>query len=176
MEHVYGILLLYRSVYAAFVNTKWYEAWLERTLLLDPIIFDMWGPGVLSWAPGEHCNIHHARHAGQDTLVVLYLRCSSFLYHKSVGGRGCGQQPGAFFHQPELPRRRGESLVGVRVHHSFWLCLMPSLCVRPAEYRHCLCFFLVSAESRHCLCISAEYRHCFVFLLGFSCQQTQDEL
>ena len=53
MEHVYGILLdekfLYRSVHAAFVNTKWYEAWLERTLLLDPIIFDMWGPGVLSW-------------------------------------------------------------------------------------------------------------------------------
>ena len=36
MEHVYGILLdekfLYRSVHPAFVNTKWYEAWLERTL------------------------------------------------------------------------------------------------------------------------------------------------
>ena len=48
LEHVYGILLdekfLYRSVHAAFVNTKWYEAWLERTLLLDLIIFDMWGP------------------------------------------------------------------------------------------------------------------------------------
>ena len=45
LEHVYGILLdekfLYRSVHAAFVNTKWYEAWLERTLLLHPIIFDM---------------------------------------------------------------------------------------------------------------------------------------
>ena len=58
MEHVYGILLdekfLYRSVHAALVNTKWYEAWLERTLLLDPIIFDMWCPGVLSWAPGQH--------------------------------------------------------------------------------------------------------------------------
>ena len=26
------------------------------------------------------------------------------------------------------------------------------------------------------LCISAESRHCFVFLLGFSCQQNQDEL
>ena len=66
LEHVYGILLdekfLYRSVHAAFVNTKWYEAWLERTLLLDPIIFDMWGPGVLSWAPGDPCNSHHARH------------------------------------------------------------------------------------------------------------------
>ena len=45
MEHVYGILLdekfLYRSVHAAFVNTNWYEAWLERTLLLDPITFDI---------------------------------------------------------------------------------------------------------------------------------------
>ena len=101
MEHVHGMLLdekfLYRSVHAAFVNTKWYEAWLERTLLLDPIIFDMWSPGVLSWAPGEHCNSHHARHTSQDTLVVLCLRCGSFLYHKSVGGRGCGQQPDAFF-------------------------------------------------------------------------------
>ena len=33
LEHVYGILLdekfLYRSVHAAFGNTKWYEAWLE---------------------------------------------------------------------------------------------------------------------------------------------------
>ena len=66
LEHVYGILLdekfLYRSVHAAFVNTKWYEAWLERTLLLDPIIFDMFVPGVLSWAPGDPCNSHHARH------------------------------------------------------------------------------------------------------------------
>ena len=122
MEHVYGILLdekfLYRSVHAAFVNTKWYEAWLERTLLLDPIIFDMWSPGVLSWAPGQHCNRHHARHTGQDTLVVPCLRCGSFLYHKSVGGRGCGQLPDAFFPLPDLPRRRGESLGGVRVLQS----------------------------------------------------------
>ena len=94
MEHVYGILLdekiLYRSVHAAIVNTKWYEAWLVRTLLLDPIIFDMWGPGVLSWAPGQPCKSHHARHTGQDTLVVPCLHCGSFLHHKSVGVRGCG--------------------------------------------------------------------------------------
>ena len=54
LEHVYGALLdekfLYRSVHAAFVNTKWYEACLERTLLWDPIIFDMWIPGVLAGA------------------------------------------------------------------------------------------------------------------------------
>ena len=86
-------------------------------------------------------------------LVDPCLRCGSFLYHKSVGGRGCGQQPDAFFPQPELPRRRGESLVGVRVHHSCWLCLTPSLCV-----------------------FSAESRHCFVFLLDFICQQNHDEL
>ena len=101
LKHVYGILLdekfLYRSVHAASVNTKWYEAWLERTLLLDPIVFDMSGPGVLSWAPGEPCNSHHSRHTGQDTVVVPYLRFGSFLHHKSVGGRGCGQLPDAFF-------------------------------------------------------------------------------
>ena len=66
LEHVYGILLdekfLHRSTHAAFVNTKWYEAWLERTLFLDPIIFDMWIPGVLSWASGQPCNSHHERH------------------------------------------------------------------------------------------------------------------
>ena len=143
LEHVYGILLdekfLYRSVHAAFVNTKRYEAWLERTLLLDPIIFDMWGPGVLSWAPGQPCNSHHARHTGQDTVVVPCLRFGSFLHHKSVGGRGCGQQPDAFFPEPELPRR-GESLVGVRVHHSCWLSLTSSLRVF-SEYHHCLSFF-----------------------------------
>ena len=114
-----------RSFCTGPCNTKWYEAWLERTLLLDPIIFDMWIPGVLSWAPGQPCNSHHSRHTGQDTVVVPYLRCVSFLNQKSVGGRGCGQQPDAFFPLPELPRRRGESLVGVRVHHSCWLSLTP---------------------------------------------------
>ena len=83
LEHVYGILLdekfLYRSVHAAFVNAKWYEAWLERTLLLDPIIFDVWGPGVLSWAPGQPYDSHHSRHTGQDTLVVRCLRFGFFL-------------------------------------------------------------------------------------------------
>ena len=77
LEHVYGILLdekfLYRSVHAAFVNTKWYEAWLERTLLLDPIIFDMWIPGVLSWAPGQPCNSHHSRHIRLASLCAFVL-------------------------------------------------------------------------------------------------------
>ena len=101
MEHAYGILLdekfLYRSVHAAFVNTKWYEAWLERTLLLDPIIFDMWGPGVLSWAPGQPYNSHHARHKTLRHLLFRVCFVGSVLHHKSVGGRGCGQQPDAFF-------------------------------------------------------------------------------
>ena len=97
LEHVYGILLdekfLYRSAHAAFVNTKWYEAWLERTLLLDPIIFDIWNPGVLSWAPGQPYNSHHARHTNQDTLVVPCLRCGFFLL--SQVGRWPRLRPGA---------------------------------------------------------------------------------
>ena len=169
IEHVYGILLdekfLYRSVHAAFVNTKLYEAWLERTLLLDPIIFDMWIPGVLSWAP--------ARHTSQDTLVVPCLRFGSFLNHKSVGGRGCGHQPDAFFPLYELPRRRGESLVGVRVHRSCWLSLTSSLCVF-SEYHHCLCFLqsiaiawvssVVSLRVPPLLEFLWEYHSCFVSL------------
>ena len=39
MELSHGISLdqkvLYRSVHAAFVNTEWHEAWLERTLFLE---------------------------------------------------------------------------------------------------------------------------------------------
>ena len=196
LEHVHGEKFLYRSVHAAFVNRKWYEAWLERILLLDSIIFDMWSPGVLSWAPGEHCNSHHARHTGQDTLVVPHLRCGSFLYHKSVGGRGCGQQPDAFFSSPELPRRRANSWLesafithfGCVSRHRF-VCFPQSLviaCVFSQSLVIALCFFLVFSRVSSLLvyfrrvssllCVSVEYRHCFVFLFGFSCQQTQDEL
>ena len=35
-------------MHAAFVNTKWYEKWSERTLFVDPIINDVRGPGVLT--------------------------------------------------------------------------------------------------------------------------------
>ena len=151
LEHVYGILLdekfLFRSVHAAFVNTKWYEAWLERTLLLDPIIFDMWILGVLSWAPGQPHDSHHARHKTHRHL--LFRVCVVVL--SSVTSRSVAAAAARSLMRFS-PSCRGESLVGVRVHHSFWLCLTPSLCVFPAVYRHCLCFFLVSAESRHCLC------------------------
>ena len=152
MEHVHGILLeyvcgilldekfLYRSVHAAFVNTKWYEAWLERTLLLDPIIFDMWGPGVLSWAPGQPCDSHHAIHTGQDTLVVPCLRFCSFLNHKSVGGRGCGQQHDAFF---PLARAAAATrrILGWSPRSSLMLVVshVISLCVLRV-HPHCLCF------------------------------------
>ena len=174
----------HRSVHAAFVNTKWNQTWLERALLLDPIIFDMWSPGVRSWAPGQLCNSHHARHTGQDTRVVPCLRCGSFLCHKSVGGRGCGQQPVAFFHgflarSAAVTRRslcwsQRSSLILV-VSHAI-------ACVFSAESRHCLCFpqslaiACVFPQSLAIACVSAETRHCFVFLLGFRCQQIYDDL
>ena len=60
-------------------------------------------------------------------------------------------------------RRRGESLVGVRVHHSCWLSLTPSLLVF-SEYRHCLrflqsvaialCFFCWFSQSTTIACVS----------------------
>ena len=65
---------LYRSVHAAFVNTKWYETWSERTLFVDPIICDVHCPGGLSRMQGRLWNCHRTRHTatGQDTLVVPF--------------------------------------------------------------------------------------------------------
>ena len=111
---------------------------------------------------GRQASTDHARHAGQDTVVVPYLRCGSFLYHKSVGGRGCGQQPDAF---SPIPSCRGDvanpwlesafiTHVGCLSRHLF-VCSQSiaiacvSLRVSPShvflllgfsEYRHCLCF------------------------------------
>ena len=65
---------LYRSVRAAFVNTKWYETWLEAQVC------------------SRGCQASLVTVITQDTLVVPCLRCGSFPHHKSVGGRGCGRQ------------------------------------------------------------------------------------
>ena len=177
LEHVYGILLddkfLYRSVHAAFANTKWYEAWLERTLLLDPIIFDMWSPCVLSWAPGSL-----ATATTQDTLGKTHLLFRVFVVVlSSVTSRSVAAAAVSslmrFSLEPDLPRRRGESLVGVSVHHSCWLCLTPSLCVYFRRDSSLLVYF------RRVSPVLVSFRRVsplLVFLLGFSCQQIQDEL
>ena len=121
LEHVYGILLdekfLYRSVHAAFVNTKWYEAWLERTLLLDPIIFDMWGPGVLSWAPGDPCDRHLARH---DLSIHSLCSVSTPWVLFSITSRSVAAAAASSLSRFSCsPSCRGESLVGVRFSHMF---------------------------------------------------------
>ena len=74
----------------------------------------------------------------QDTppLVVPCLRCCSFLYHKSVDGRGCGQQPDAFFplaRAPAATRRilgwSPRSSVMLVVSHAIALCFPKSLVI-----------------------------------------------
>ena len=129
----------------------------------------------------------------QDTppLVVPCLRCGSFLCHKSVCGRGCGQQPrlvqtavfcvdprwststascsststascstrsfctGTRNFSPCPSCRRGESLVGVRVHQSCrFVCFPQSLviaCVFPQSLVIALYFRRVS--SLHCISV-----------------------
>ena len=74
-------LFLHRCVHAAFVNTKWYEKWSERTLFVDPIINDVQGLCVLTRTQGQLLNCHDTRHTatGQDTLVVPCLRWSSLI-------------------------------------------------------------------------------------------------
>ena len=142
LEHVYGILLdekfLYRSVHAAFVNTQWYEAWLERTLLLDLIIFDTWGPGVLSWAPGEPCKSHQSRHkTHRHLLFSVCVLTRSSMTSRSVAAAAASSLS-RFSCSPSC---RGESLVGVRFSHMFgclachlsvsFCCVPPLLEFRP---------------------------------------------
>ena len=166
LEHVYGILpdekFLYRSVHTAFMNTKWYGAWLERTQLLDPIIFDMWIPGV-------PCNSHHSRHTGQDTVVVPYLRFW-FFPPSQVG-------PAFITHVGCLSRHLFVCSQSIDI--ACVSCRVSPLLVFPSEYRHCLCFFCWFSQSTTILCVSlrvspllvflllvfSEYRHCFSFFL-----------
>ena len=149
LEHVYGILLdekfLYRSVHAAFVITKWYEAWLERTLLLDPIIFDMWIPGVLSWAPGSLVTA-----ITQDTLVKtqsLFCICVvvlSSITSRSVAASGARSLMRFSLVSAAAATRRilgwsPRSSLMLIVSHATALCAsrrVSSLLVVPAEYRH----------------------------------------
>ena len=181
LEHVYGIVLdekfLYRSVHAAFVNTKWYEAWLERTLLLDPIIFDMWIPGVLSRAPGPASWQPSRKTQDTPPLVVPCLRCGSFLYHKSVGGRGCGQEPDAFFPLARAAAAtwrilgwnpRSSLILVVSLAISFCVSRrVSSLLVFLAESRHCLCFLLVGFSRVSSLLV-------FLMLVFAVCLNSQD--
>ena len=138
MEHVYGILLdekfLHKSVHAAFVNTKWYEAWLDRTLHLDPIIYD-----VLSWKPSLPRNSHHARHKTHRHL--LFRICVVFFFPLPQVDRQPRLRPAAHVlmrfstvSQPILSRRRGESLLeSVFITHfacvSFLVCRVTPLLV-----------------------------------------------
>ena len=63
MELAHGILLdqklLRMCVRAAFVNTKRYETWWERTLFVDPIVNDVCGPNVLTWLHCDPCDRTH---------------------------------------------------------------------------------------------------------------------
>ena len=179
MEHVYGILLdekfLYRSVHAAFVNTKWYEAWSERTLFLDPVICNVREPGVLSRMQGQACNCHRTRHRTSITSRSVAAAAASSLMRFSPG-----------------PFCRGESLVGVRVHQSCWLCLTPSLCVHFRRVSSLLmyfrrvssllvfrCFFLPAAGAARPhgkLCVLSLRTHLldlFLSLCGYGARQVR---
>ena len=123
---------------------------LERTILLDPIIFDMWSLVVRLGTRQPH-NSHHARHKTHRHL--LFRVCVVVL--SSTTSRSVAAAAASLMRFPS-PSCRGDAanpwLESAFISH-VGLCLTPSLCV-----------------------FSAESRHCFVFLPGFSCQQNQDEL
>ena len=110
-----------------------------RTLCLDPIIHDVWSPGVLSWTPGPPCNSHHARHKTHRHL--LFLRCGSFLCHNSVGGRGSGQQRafGCVFPLLLSPICRGDAANPLL--ESAFITHYGGVSLSSVESRHRLCFF-----------------------------------
>ena len=162
MEHVHGILLdekfLYRSVHAAFVNTNWYEAWLERTLLLDPIILTC-GSRVCS--RGRQASLVTA--ITQDTLVKtqsLFRICVLVL--SSITSRSvAAAAASSLMRFSPSPSCRGDAAnpwlesafithFGCVSRHLFVCsqsiaiaCVsrrVSPLLVFPAEYRHCFCF------------------------------------
>ena len=143
---------------------SWTRSGTERTLLLDPIICDMWAKVC---SRGRQASLATAN--TQDILVMTHL-----LFHVCVAGffpfitrRSVAAAVATSLmrfstaSQPGLSRRRGECSRSVSVHHSFWLCLTPSLCVFSAESRHCSCipqslaissvfrFFLLPAQHVH---------------------------
>ena len=135
MEHVYGILLdqkfLYRSVHAAFREHEVPRVVVGAHPLLGPDLLRRLGPGVLSWTPGQPCNSHHARHTTHRHLLfrvcVVVLSC---ITSRSVAAAAASSaRSDAFFHgflaQSVAATRR--IFVGVSVHHSFWMCLVPCL-------------------------------------------------
>ena len=177
LEHVHGILLDQKFLYKVRARRLREHEVVRGVVGSAPSFWTrsstMSGAQVCSrGAPGQPCNSHHARHTGQDTLVVPCLRCGSFLCHKSVGGRSCGQQRVLMRFStaqwPDLPAATRRIFVGVTVHHSCWLCFTASLCVCSAQSRHCLCFF---RRVSPLFCVSSWFpqgsRHCFVFRCFF---------
>ena len=130
LEHVYGILLdekfLYRSVHAAFVNTKWYEAWLERTHLLDSS--STCSSQVCS--RGRQATLVTATTQDmicQDTVSVRYL-LRGFCSPSQVG-RWPRLRPAACAVFPVARAAAANPWLESAFMTHVWLSLMSSLCV-----------------------------------------------
>ena len=106
------------------------RGWMERTLFLDPIIYDVWGPGVLSWTPCQPCNSHHARHkTHRHQLFSVCVVVLSFITSRSVAAATASSARSGSFYHGFLARSVAATrriFVGVSVHHSFWMCLVPA--------------------------------------------------
>ena len=170
MEHVYGILLdekyLYRSVHAAFVNTKWYEAWLERTSCWTRSS-STYGAQVCS--RGRQASLVTA--ITQDTLVKTQsLFCVCVLVLSSITSRSvAAAAASSLMRFSPSPSCRGDAAnpwlesafithFGCVSRHLFVSqsiaiacvsCRVSSLLVFPSEYRHCLCFRVLLRQAQH---------------------------
>ena len=118
----------------------------ERTLLLDPIIFDMWIPGVLSLAPGQPCNSHHARHTGHSLM--------RFSPGPSCRGDAANPWLESVFitHVGCVSRHRfvcSQSIAIARVSCRVLSPLLEFLLLVFSEYHHCLSFRVLLRPAQH---------------------------
>ena len=98
------------------------------------------------------CNCHHTRHTGQDTIVVPCLRCGSFSYHKSVGGRAGSARSGTFFHSflAKSVASTRRILCWSQRSSLIWFCLSPCLYSNAIACEF-LCKATPFAKRRQCL-------------------------
>ena len=139
----------YRSVHAACVNAKWYETWLERTLFVDPIIYDVQEPGVLSRMQGQLCDLSHKthRHWSRHTCCSVFVVVLSLItsWWEATAAAACTRSDAFFNSFSVRPFAVTRRILRWRQRFPFArLCLV--ICLSGDEIA-CICAFFLSQFS-----------------------------
>ena len=164
---------LYRPVHAAFVNTKCFEKWSERTLFVDPIIHDVQETGALSRMHGQPFDCHWLkthRHWSRHTC------CSVFVVVLSLITSWCVPRPAArvltCLVRPVAVTRRI-----LRWSQRFPLIRLCLVIFLSGDAIACICAFFFFCYSTqfflHALAITADENRNFQYLLHVDRRQLQ---